>query len=224
MDNLDSDNIIKINRRVLNFERFMIRRAYGLYYLVWAIAILEFLGAPVIILHYSSSLTDFIIIYIIGYIITVFTGVTLSRNIFSKVFKAYKFINGATYKGAKKIYYLYAVMIIIIIIIFSYFFQKSFFFQGLYVYIINGLLFVFGLQLFKFIKLTFEKIPPEGYIAFYTYNISAAGSILFFIISSEVFKTLVYYSFVPWIVALFGWLFSSYYAIYHAPDEVVNNE
>ena len=223
MDNLDSDKIIQINQRALNFERFILRRAFGLYYLVWALAILEFIGTPLILEYFYSNLTYFIIIYLIGYFITLVIGISLSRTIFLKVFRTYKFRHQGIYKDRKKIYYLYPVLILLIIV-FSYVLQRPFFFQGLYVYIINLLLFVFGFRLLKYIKISFEKVPPEGYIAFYTYDISAAGSILFFIISSELFKNLVLYSFIPWTLALFGWLFCAFYAIYHAPDEVVNNE
>lgn len=223
MDNLDSDKLIQINHRALNFERFILRRAFGLYYLVWAFAILEFIGTPVIFEHYYSNLTYFIIIYLTGYVITLVIGIGLSRKIFLKVFRTYKFRYGKIYKDRKKTYYLYPVLIVLIIV-FSYVLQRPFFFQGLYVYIINLLLFVFGFRLFKYIKMSFEKVPPEGYIAFYTYDISAAGSILFFMLSSEIFKNLVLYSFIPWALALFGWFFCAFYAIYHAPDEVVNNE
>ena len=223
MDNLDSDKIIQINQRALNFERFILRRAFGLYYLVWALAILEFIGTPMIFEHFYSNLTDFIIIYLIGYFITVIIGISLSRRIFLKVFRTYTFKYKTKYKDKKKIYYLYPVLILLIIVS-SYVLQRPFFFQGLYVYIINFLLFLFGFRLLKYIKISFEKVPPEGYIAFYTYDISAVGSILFFIISSELFKNLVLYSFIPWALALFGWFFCAFYAIYHAPDEVVNNE
>ena len=223
MDNLDSEKIIQINQRALNFERFILRRAFGLYYLIWALAILEFIGTPLIFQHIYSNLTYFIIIYLIGYFITVIIGISLSRRIFLRVFRTYKFRNRRIYKDRKKIYYLYPVLILLIIV-FSYLLQRPFFFTDLYVYSINVLLFVFGFQLFKYIKISFEKVPPEGYIAFYTYIASAAGSIIFFIISSELFKSLVLYSFIPWTLALFGWFFCAFYAIYHAPDEVVNNE
>lgn len=223
MDNLDSDKIIQINQRALNFERFILRRAFGLYYLVWALAILEFIGTPLIFEHIYSNLTYFIIIYLIGYFITLVIGISLSRTIFLKVFRTYKFQYRRIYNDKKKIYYLYPLLIVFILT-FSYIFQKPFFFQGLYVYIINLLLFAFGFKLFKYIKISFQKVPPEGYIAFYTYNASAAGSIVFFIISSALFKNLVLYSFIPWALALFGWFCCAFYAIYHAPDEVVNNE
>ena len=223
MDNLDSEKIMQINHRALNFERFILRRAFGLYYLVWALAISEFIGTPLIFEHFYSNLTDFIIIYLIGYFITVIIGISLSRTIFLKVYRTYTFKYQTKYKDKKKIYYLYPVLILLIIVS-SYVLQRPFFFQGLYVYIINFLLFLFGFRLLKYIKISFEKVPPEGYIAFYSYDISAVGSILFFIISSELFKNLVLYSFIPWALASFGWFFCAFYAIYHAPDEVVNNE
>ena len=214
---------MQINHRALNFEKFILRRAYGLYYLVWAFAILEFIGSPLILEHIYSNLTYFIIIYLMGYFITLIIGIILSRRIFLKVFRTYKFRNRSIYKEKKKIYYLYPA-VILLTIVFSYLLQRPLFFQGLYVYSINILLFLFGFQLFKYIKISFESVPPEGYVAFYTYIASAAGSILFFIVSSEIFKNLILYSFIPWALALFGWFFCAFYAIYHAPDEVVNNE
>ena len=105
MDNLDSEKIMQINHRALNFERFILRRAFGLYYLVWALAISEFIGTPLIFEHFYSNLTDFIIIYLIGYFITVIIGISLSRTIFLKVYRTYTFKYQTKYKDLTSFQY-----------------------------------------------------------------------------------------------------------------------
>lgn len=224
MDNINLDDITYINKKAIKFERFIIRRAYGLYYLIWAFAIFEFLIAPFILSSLHINLYYFYIIYAISYIITLYIAIELSKHLFSKVYKTYKLEYNEDKKKFKPVNYIYIIIIIILLILFSYFFQKEYFYYAMFLYIVNVLLFSFGLNILGYLRLSFKKIPFEGYIAFYSYDISAIGTIIFFIISSFLFKNIVYYSFLPWFIAISGWLFSSYYAIYHAPDEVVDNE
>ena len=113
---------------------------------------------------------------------------------------------------------------IFLLVGFAYFFQRDYFYYALFMYITNILLFTLGFKIFEYLKLSFQYIPIEGYIAVYSYITSAGGTMLFFIISSFLFKNLIQYSFLTWIIAFAGWFFSSYYAVYHAPDEVVANE
>jgi len=224
MDDINLDEIICINKKAIKFERFIIRRTYGLYYLIWAFAIFEFLISPFILSLLHINLYYFYIIYAISYIITLYIAIELSNRLFSKVYRTYKLEYNKDKKKFKAINYIYIIIAIILLILFSYFLQREYFYYAIFLYIVNVLLFSFGLNILGYIRLSFKKIPFEGYIAFYSYNISAIGTILFFIISSFLFKNIVYYSFFIWIIAISGWFVSSYYAIYHAPDEVVDNE
>ena len=225
MDNINSEDIIEINKKAIIFERFIIRRAYGLYYLIWAFALLEFILVPIIL--FSTNFTDLEYLYIIWiliYFITLFTAIKLTKNLFSKIYRTYKLEYGIRNSRFKRINYVYMLAAVLLLVGFAYFFQRDYFYYALFLYITNIVLFTMGFRIFEYIKLSFQNIPVEGYIAVYSYITSAAGTMLFFITSSFFLKNLIPYSFLIWIIALAGWFFSSYYAVYHAPDEVVANE
>ena len=226
MDKIDSLNIRDINKRVITFQKFIIRRAYGLYYLIWALAIFDFLIFPSILFsgYLNINYEYAYIIYAINYVIVIYIAIEVSIKIFSTANKTYKLEYGKINNRFRPVNYIYIITTVLLLILFAYFFQKEYFYFAVYLYSINVILFAMGFGIRNYLKLSFKKMPLEGNVAFYTYNISAAGTILFFIISAFLIKTFVYYPFLMWFIAMFGWFFSSFYALYHAPDEVIENE
>lgn len=231
MDKIDSLDIRDINKRVISFQKFIIRRAYGLYYLIWTLALFDFLIFPSILSsgYLTVNYEYAYIIYAINYVIVLYIAIKITKKIFSIASKTHKLEYGKINKKFRPlnfplINYIYIITTVLLLILFAYFFQKGYFYFAVYLYSVNVILFAMGFSIRKYIKLSFKKMPLEGNVAFYTYNISAAGTILFFIISSFLIKILVDYSFLIWFIAMFGWFFSSFYALYHAPDEVVDNE
>ncbi len=226
MDNINTDKIININKKVINFERFIIRRTYGLYYLIWALAFSGFEIIPIIVLgfYYNKNLMELYILYFIAYFIIIIIAVKLSKNLFSKVYKTYKLKYGYIKKNSNNKKYFYVFTAMLIIVIFLYFFERQFFYYGLFVYLINISTVAMDIKIHGYLKLSFDKIPFEGYIAVYSYLLSSLLTMVFFTFSVFFFKGIVYYSFTMWFIAVIGWFFSSFYAIYHAPDEVVCDE
>ncbi|KJE48625.1 MULTISPECIES: hypothetical protein [Acidiplasma] len=224
MDDINKIDLLKINKRILGFEKFLLRRAFGLYYLTWSMAILGFITFPYILFNIYHKYVYYLILYIIIYLIIVFLGINLSKSIFRRAYRSIKLKSGYRAPKFRKINYLYMIIIIIILLSFAYFFQYNYFYYAIALYTVNILFFFLGFKILGYIKISLDNIPLEGYIAFYTYISSALATILFFIFSSFYLGNYVYFSFDFWIISVIGWMFSSFYALYHAPDEVVSNE
>lgn len=225
MEEFNEGTFDDIHQKIIVFETFLVRRTFGLYYLTWAVAIALFVSLPyfIILTHLESQLDLFLGTYVILYIITVVSATKVSRNIFKKIMRTNLIrLRNEVEKPFKGIY-LSLLMLLSVLLSFIYLAHLPDEAFGIGVIVPNVLLLALDIKIFEIMRQFFNNVPPEGYVAVYTFSLSALFSISFFLLTDILSVSLIYYSYMWWLIAFLGWLFSSYYAIYHATDEVINS-
>lgn len=210
-----------IGEKSIGYQLYIMRRAWGVYYAVWAIAFVIFSMSPIFIFGTFSGFLP-IFIYIACYGITWYTAGYLTYRIFSrnkKVNELRKIIGLKSNTRERLLrYYLLCVLTSFILI------SIAGILSGIWV---ESLIFIILMYIsyiiFKNLSNSFDKIPTEGYIALISFVVSTVSSTLLPIILKGSYLS-YYLSSASWVPAIVAWLFSSYYALYMAPMEMAEIE
>src|SRR5579884_1743566 len=191
-----------VAERALKFQQYMLRRAWGLYFVLW-------LAIPysISILYPDAGFYPYLIAYSIPGII----GILATSWIFSRARRTIELRHVTSGLQRRRNFSLIAWLIFFAILISSIAFSRSTFY-----FVYSAFLMILDYFIYKSLKYSFPKIPVEGYVAIATFTSSVAVTAISFI-----FTQAYYILALGWFPSIAGWLFSSIYSLYHAPESMV---
>lgn len=202
--------------QALAFDAFAFRRAFGIYYSVWAATIASFVFLPYVVPYaLPPGLQQFAYpaIYILaGVIATLF-----STKIFSEAGKIIKLKNSvegysANRKRRSWIRVVDWLFIILLMFLLSVSFHSMIRFVLLFIFLIG-----IDFYVYNTLRKTFGKLPPEGIFATVVFGFSTISSFAFGILLGDP----VYFD-IFWIPTIIGWFGASLYSLYRAPEDLVS--
>jgi hypothetical protein len=207
-----------VGRRAIKFQNYVLRRAWGIYYAVWSLAIFLYGFVP-FVAHalaptYGYSALFYIVIYaVIGGLAGWVTMVN-----FSKAWRTIRLRRALDYpkrsSAAPRISLFFAIF-------FGYF---ASFYLAQYFFGLGGealtyaLLFSVSIYVYVWLKRSFEKAPVEGLLACVSYGSASIVSVYAVIARLDLLIT------ISWSLTILVWVFASIYALYRAPEEMVNDD
>jgi hypothetical protein len=210
----DVELLGRVTGRALAFQSYLIRRAWGVYYAIWAAALVTFFVFPALVnaAYPTLSLLGELLYYAL-ILLVVLLAIWATSWSFGQTFRALQFRRAISQETPRHwhFYLFLGIGLGIFVLVFVIAYLSSF----------AGLLFLDaclgGLNIWILVAIrdAFSPVPPEGAIAVGTYAISIVGSASALVLTHNQswFGAL-------WIIAIVGWSFSAVYALYHAPEEM----
>jgi len=200
--------------RALTFQSYLIRRAWGVYYAIWAAALVTFFVFPALVAEAYPSLSFLGEITYYALILAVLGLATWATSwSFGQTFRALNFRRAVHREGPHHwhFYLFLTIGLATFVAILAVAYLSSF--AGLLA--LDAALAVINIWILVAVRDTFARVPPEGSIAVGTYAVSVVGSATALVLthSQSWFGAF-------WVVAIIGWSFSAVYALYHAPEEM----
>jgi hypothetical protein len=216
-DTIAPGQLDKIARHALVFQKYVFRRAWGIYYAVWTVAItifaLGYLIPFVSVFPASIAWVPYALLYGgVGLI----AGVA-SFWIFASAWRTLE-LRRAVGEHNEKLGRKYILLIALWWTAMYAAIGISFtFFEGRAFTVLYGALFLIEIFLVFQLRACFpNRIPTEGKIALASYGFSSTLSLAVSVLGLDpVIYTPI------WIVTIAAWFYSSLYALRHAPDELV---
>ena len=207
----EADLIRNTYERALKFQEYILRRAWGIYYALWAAIISSYAAMPDIIPLVYPSAPGYV--YFLFYSIVSFFGTLLTARIFSVARRTLELRLAASgkRKGSP-----YRGLLLMWLVIFAAFAVAAFASESAFIATYIAFLTFIDVYIYRALRLSFPKMPPEGYVALGTYTFSIPILALSFL---HVLPSLSMTASTAVIVA--GWIFSAIYALYHAPEAMV---
>lgn len=217
---LTGEQLENVASRVLVLQQYVLRRSWGIYYTLWSFAIAIFLFGSEIPIVRFFPVDDLWIYFLILYVaVGVIAGIATSWTFANAYRTLYlrKALNGGRLGQApgsgSRTWYLWGWMVVFYVAVTIAFN----FFQARALSVLYGLLFVLeGLLLYQ-LRLAFPgKIPAEGRIALVSFGLVDISSfaLSFFFHASIVYDIL-------WSTVIVSWLLCGLYALWNAPDELL---
>jgi nitrogen fixation protein FixH len=211
-----SDHLKCVGTKAVNLDRYLQRRAWGIYYSIWAFSIFlfTFLSYPFSLI---TSVDIQVAAYAISYVLIVIFAGYLSGLVFSKASRLARLQNVLSDKsqdktdGGKVISYLIFFAIIVALVVIGTDLLRSL--GG--VILEASFLAIVDIYVYRMIRKSLGAIPLEGIAAISTFMFSNIGSAF----SDIILKSPFYYGYF-WIPTIIVWFIASVYAIYHSPDEL----
>lgn len=212
-----SEHLRCLGTKTVRLERYLQRRAWGVYYSIWAASILLFILLPYSIDFISRPYLQ-LAAYVVSYVVIILIASFSSGLVFSKAKRLASLERNLSEnqgddikKNSSSGILIFIILIIAIVIIGS----------GLLKTFIGILLeFAFlafvDLYVYRMLEKSFDKIPVEGLMAVSFFMFSDIGSAA----SSLIFRNSEYFGYF-WIPAIFAWFLASIYSLYHASDDLV---
>ncbi len=206
-----------IAEKSVRYQVYIMRRSWGVYYAIWAIAFIIFSMSPPFIFGTFRGLA-LIIIYVACYGLTWYTAGYFTYRIFSKNKKIneLKKIIGMKTNLSKRLLrpYLFGILISFVLILVAGILSGIWWESILFL-----ILMYISYLILRNLSNSFEKIPMEGYVALIFFIGSTVASTSLPIILRGSYLG-YYLSSVSWVPAIVAWLFASFYALYSAPLEM----
>lgn len=201
--------------QALAFDAFVFRRAFGVYYSVWALSIALFISFPLIISYLVPEDVQ-VFAYPLFYSLVGVLATLYTTKVFSKARgiirfrKAVKGLDLGEKRRNWRYYYVWA-MIVLVMILFSVSFNSVLRFVLLFIFLV-----AFDFYIYHILKASFGKVPVEGLLATYVYGFSAFSS--FFI--GIILRHYLFFE-ILWIPTIVVWFLASLYSLYRAPEDLV---
>lgn len=216
-ERMDAGLLGRAAGRALVFQSYLIRRAWGVYYAIWAAALVTFFVFPASVAAAYPSLPPVgELLYYLPIVVVVVLAIWATSWSFGQTFRALRFRQALRSEAPRHwhFYIVLAVGLAIFALVTWVAFVNSF--AGLLV--LDACLGVVNLWILVAVRDAFSRVPPEGTIAVGTYAISVVGSAAALLLthSQSWFGAF-------WIVAIIGWAFSAVYALYHAAEEMTGD-
>ncbi|MEM0272241.1 MAG: hypothetical protein QW514_06860 [Thermoprotei archaeon] len=211
-----AEGMIRVGKRAVKFQLYLLRRAWGVYYAVWALAFFFFTFLPPILVFILPNMANNPVTYYVGYaLVGCMAGYATFIN-FEKVYKTVKLKTTLELKRSNFYRRLFGVLFGVGYLLL---FTSSFYFFGFRgistAYI--ALLLVPAWILYA-LRRSFDTIPLEGLLAAAFYIASVLLSTYFFLRGDYL------PIYVAWSATTFIWAFSAFYALYSAPEMLVNED
>lgn len=215
LDGADPAQVLgQIADRAQVFQNYLLRRAWGVYYAVWAAAIAAFFvfpafaAVPLLPLSWWGPLIYDAVIVAIFLVAVWGTSWTVGHT-----YRAIRFQDARESRtGGRRRLLLYlgeglAILVAVTVV------ATLSSFAGLLV--LDAILGVLNFQILRAVRRVFPRVPPEGSAAVATYAVSVLGSAAVLLLTHDQLWFGLF-----WVVAIAGWAFSALYALYHAPEEM----
>ena len=207
--------MLQIGQRALRFEEYVLRRAWGVYYAVWALAFIMYFSVPSIINIVSPSLVSNPYPYFLGYGLVGGSAGWATYLNFEKVYRTIRLKRALS--GGRQVNRRlgFAAWSLIGTSFFLLFFvpYRLLGLKGLSVGYL-GLIYVV-VWIYTALKRTFTSFPLEGVLAMASLASSCVLSV-YSILEEQYFVEEA-----SWLLTTLVWVFCALYALYHAPDMVV---
>ncbi|MEM0118170.1 MAG: hypothetical protein QXV32_06965 [Conexivisphaerales archaeon] len=199
--------------RALRFQEYIMRRAWGLYYSAWAFTFTLYVAIPLLLENYYPLAPA--VVYFVLYVAASLFGPLATGWIFTKARRTFDLRFAAfgkrrarafTFKTAVIIWLLFSL-----ILAGAYLYSESAFIAA---YI--GLLLFIDLFIYRALRISFSFFPLEGYVAVGTFTFSIIMTAYVLSSNSQGYLILL-----AWLPSIAGWLFASIYALYNAPESMV---
>lgn len=204
-------------KRALAFDKFVMRRAWGVYYAVWALAISFFIFLPNVILYLVPINLTWIVFPVSYMAVGILATFGVSRN-FSNAEAAInlrKSLDG--YKPvSNRNFYFYLLgwsALIALLVVLSVNFQT-----GIGFILITVALSFIDVYVYSSLKRHFVKVPAEGKLAVGVFAFSTVGSLFGAALTQAQF---VYD--ILWVPTIAAWVFAALYTLYKAPEDLVKS-
>jgi hypothetical protein len=200
--------------RALTFQGYLLRRAWGVYYAIWAAAIAGFIVVPA---TFASRIPSFgwpTTVAYYAFLIAVTVVATWATSwTFGQTIRAIRLREARTPRSRPRRRFLlwlgigFSILALIAIV------ASENSYAGLLA--VDACLGVLNIWILIAVRRTFPRIPAEASVAVGSYAVSVLGSAFALVVThSQTWFALL------WIVAILGWGFSAVYALYHAPEEL----
>lgn len=211
------DQLRQLADRALLFQGYLLRRAWGVYYLIWSAALTGFFVVPSLLTGVLSAAPLWAIVLYYGYLIALIAlSIWATSWAFTQSVRATRLrdLGEPRPEARRRFLQILAIGLAIAAVVFAVSFVSSF--AGLLVLdvVLGGVILGVVYQ----VRSWFELTPPEGSVAIATYAVSIAGSAIALVLTDSQ----AWYAAV-WTIAIVGWAFSGAYALYHAPEELTDD-
>ncbi len=210
--------LICVGNRAMAMERYILRRAWGIYYAIWALAILLFIYIPNILNPIRQPIFQDVAFGIsYGIIIAAasyFSGFVFSRAAMaSKLQKSLSRVRSKSLKDGVLKYALLAALILMVVLLATGIFKT---FDGvLFEAVTLGLVAIF---VYRFVSQSMGRVPFEAIIAIGMFVLSDVVGTISVIIT----RGGTYYAY-AWIPTVAVWLLASVLSFVNAGDELLQN-
>lgn len=207
---MSGTEMISVAERALKFQNFILRRAWGVYYAIWAFALIFWIFLPYAVnyLYPSDPLRVYFTVYsALGLI----AGIASAR-VFSLARRTLQLRNAASKDKRDGLrlsvsWWLFFSLVAVL----TYLFASPHFLTVYMTFLLS-----IPPIVFRALRYSFRAVPPEGYLATGSFTFSTVASIII-----SLFPLQQYILPLVWIPTVASWLFSSIYSLYHAPDYMV---
>lgn len=200
--------------RALLFQGYLLRRAWGVYYLIWSAALIGFFVVPAVLAGPLNAAPLWAIVLYYAYLIALIAlAIWATSWAFTQSVRAIRLrdLGEPRREARRRFLQILGIGLAIAALVFAVSFVSSF--AGLLVLdvALGGIILAVVFQ----VRSWFELTPPEGIVAIATFATSIVGSAIALVFTdSQVWFGAV------WTIAIVGWGFSGAYALYHAPEEM----
>ena len=213
-----AQQLICVGNRAVVMERYLLKRAWGIYYAIWALSILLFIYLPnllnpirpVLLQDIAFGSSYAVIIAVSGYV---------SGWVFSRVARAAKLQGdlagnfGRNFKDTILNYTTLILLFLLVILLATGFFK---FFVGLFMEAV--ILILVAVYVYRWVTRSLGKVPPEAAMAIITFILSDIFSTVSVIVTRGAF----YYADI-WIPTVAAWFLASIISFANAGDELLQN-
>lgn|SRR5487761_112706 len=216
-DSLTPGRLETIAHQALSFQRYVFRRAWGIYYAVWTVAIAVFtFGYQIPFLSEFPANVAWIPYAILYGGVGTIAGLA-SFWIFGNAWRTLELRRAVGIREEK--YRRKHILLIILwwVAIYAVIGISFTLFEGQAFTVLYGALFVVEIFLFYQLRASFQdRLPTEGKIALVSYGLSTTISLAVSVLGlNPVLYTPL------WIITIAAWFYSALYALRHAPDDLV---
>ncbi len=214
-----SDHLKYVGIKAVHLDRYLQRRAWGIYYSIWALSffLFAFLTYPIELIP-QEYLRD--VAYIFSYTIIIAVAGYVTGVVFSKAIKLSKFENTIfrKYQANKpKNFSMSYIMLLIIValVITGTLLLRNF--AGLF--LITSFLALLDIYIYRMIRKSLGRLPPEAIAAVSVFMLSDLGGAL----ATVILRSAYYFGYF-WIPTIIVWFLASVYSIYNASEELTSQD
>ena len=213
-----AQQLLCVGNRAVVMERYLLRRAWGIYYAIWALSILLFIYLPNLLnpirpvllqdIAFGSSYAA--IIAVSGYI----SGLVFSRA--ARAAKLQGDLAGNSRRNFKDAIINYTTLILLFLLVILLATGLFKFFFGVFMEAV--ILVLVAVYVYRWVTRSLGKVPPEAAMAIVTFILSDICSTISVIVTRGAF----YYADI-WIPTVAAWFLASIISFANAGDELLQN-
>ncbi len=216
-ESLPPEELGRLAGRALVFQAYLLRRAWGVYYLIWSAALVGFFVVPAVLTGPLAPTTDLELVlyygYLAGLIALAIWGTSWAFTQSARAAWLRDALEGRR-RSRQRFFQILWISLVIAAAVFAVSYFSSY--AGLLVLdaALGGILLWVLVQ----VRLWFHPPPPESALAIGSYATSVVGSAVALVLTHDqsLYAAL-------WLIATVGWAVAGAYALYHAPEEMTRD-